>query len=133
MSDESKNMVKVQGFLNDLNVPVDKVDNENTLFVVNDESRGFNNLLVDVENNLVVVQQGLGKVANPTKENYEYLLKANETLVHGAFSVNEEGVLSFRDTLAAENLDCNELESTLNACSLALAEHSSQLISMLKS
>jgi len=38
----------------------------------------------------------------------------------------------FRDTLQLENLDRNELEASIHALSLALAEHSSELINYAK-
>jgi len=53
----------------------------------------------------------------------------NRTLVHGAFVVDEEAkTVLFRDTLQLENLDKNELEGTIRALSLALAENVDELI-----
>jgi hypothetical protein len=51
-------------------------------------------------------------------------------LVHGAFVLNEEGTtLLFRDTLQLENLDRNELEGSIDALSLAMAEYGGELVS----
>jgi hypothetical protein len=50
-------------------------------------------------------------------------------LVHGAFVLDEEGTtLLFRDTLQLENLDRNELEGSIDALSLALAEYADELV-----
>ena len=58
------------------------------------------------------------------------LLQLNRTLVHGAFAVDDGGEkVIFRDTLQLENLDLNELEASINALSLALAENSAELLS----
>ena len=61
---------------------------------------------------------------------YRRLLQMNRTLVHGAFAIDEDGkIVLFRDTLQLENLDHNEVEGTIEALSLALAEHAAELIS----
>ena len=60
---------------------------------------------------------------------YKRLLQINRTLIFGAFVLNEEGnTLVYRNTLALENLDLNELEGTLNALTLALAENGEELL-----
>ena len=129
MNDE---MTKVQNYLNELNVVVSKVDTDETLFVVDDKEKGFSNLFIDVENPLVVVQQVLGKMKDvESSKDLKKLMEANSTLVHGAFCLSDD-VVMFRDTLDVQNLDRNELESTLNALSLAMVEHSKTLLEVLK-
>jgi hypothetical protein len=65
---------------------------------------------------------------------FKRLLQMNRTLVHGAFVLDEEGKkVIFRDTLQLENLDKNELESSINALSIALAEYAGELIEFSKS
>ena len=60
---------------------------------------------------------------------YQWLLKTNNTLVHGAFCMDDEArFILFRDTLQVANLDYNELEGSIGALSLALAEHGSKLL-----
>ena len=54
----------------------------------------------------------------------------NRSIVHGAFAVDEDGkMVLFRDTLQLENLDLNEVDGTIEALSLALAEFAEELIS----
>ena len=61
------------------------------------------------------------------------LLQMNNTLVHGAFVLDETaGRIFFRDTLQLANLDLNELEASIEALSLALAEYGSELLTYLK-
>ena len=65
-----------------------------------------------------------------SSETNKRLLQINRTLVHGAFVLDEGGsTLLFRDTLQIENLDRNELEGSIDALSLALAEYASELVS----
>ena len=64
---------------------------------------------------------------------YKRLLQMNRSLVHGAFVLDEEGkYLSFRDTLQLENLDLNELEGSIQALSLALAENGAEILEYAK-
>ena len=56
----------------------------------------------------------------------------NRSLVFGAFILNEDGnLLLYRNTLALDNLDLNELETTINALSLGLAENGDELLGFL--
>jgi hypothetical protein len=69
------------------------------------------------------------KVQPDSGDFFRRLLQINRELVHGAFALDETGeILIFRDTLQLENLDRNELEGSVHALSLALAEHSSELL-----
>ena len=60
---------------------------------------------------------------------FQRLLEMNRSFVHGAFAIDaEDGLLLFRDTLQLANLDLNEVEGTVDALSLALAEFGDDLI-----
>ena len=99
------------------------------IIIVNDEERGVQNLVVDCEDTVLVIEQLILKVAADTAETYQRILQMNRDLVFGAFVLNEEGdSLLYRNTLALENLDLNELESTINSLSLGLAEHGEELL-----
>ena len=103
---------------------------EEEIIIVNDEERGVQNLVVDCEDTVLVIEQLILKVAaGATAETYQRILQMNRDLVFGAFVLNEEGdSLLYRNTLALENLDLNELESTINSLSLGLAEHGEELL-----
>ena len=61
------------------------------------------------------------------------LLQMNNTLVHGAFVLDENAArIFYRDTLQLANLDANELEGSIDALSLAMAEYGAELLSYLK-
>ena len=104
---------------------------EEEIVIVNDEERGIQNLLIDCEDTVLVLEQLILKICpSVAAEGYQRLLQMNRELVFGAFVLNEEGdSLLYRNTLALENLDLNELESTVNALSLGLAENGQELLS----
>ena len=53
--------------------------------------------------------------------------------MHGAFVLDENAArIFYRDTLLLANLDANELEGSIAALSLAMAEHGAELLGYLK-
>ena len=134
---------KVKGYLNELGLAIIKEVADDDLFVVQDEDNGINNLVVDVEDPIVILEQFIMDVPQQGREHfYRRLLQMNRMLVHGAFVLTEEDGTSdkqptalrvfFRDTLQLQNLDLNELEGSIKALSLGLAEVSAELIEFAK-
>ena len=124
---------KVQRFLLELNYTITKeVPNEGLLLVKND--RVFvDNMAIVVSPPMVVVEQHLVTLRNPSQEVYCELLKKNREIVHGAFALDESGTkLYFRNTHECENLDLNELEATLNSLSVLIFEYSDTLTAFSK-
>ena len=102
---------------------------EEEIIIVNDEERGVQNLVVDCEDMVLVIEQLIIKVAAEAAAAHKRILQMNRDLIFGAFVLNEEGDgLLYRNTLALENLDLNELESTINSLGLGLAEHGEELL-----
>lgn len=119
----------VKSFLLDMEVTIVSEDPGEELVVVDDEDNGIKNLVVDCEDPILVLEQVILKVPQPSEALFASLLKMNRELVHGAFALDETGaVVLFRDTLQLENLDRNELEASIHALSLALAEFSAELL-----
>jgi len=113
---------------------IDSEDTEEELCVINDEDRGINNLVVDCEDPILILEQLIMPVAGGSAESFKRLLQLNRSLVHGAYALDEDGkTLLFRDTLQLENLDLNELEGSIDALSLAMAEHGAELLEIAKS
>lgn len=121
---------KVKSYLTDLGLPIIEENAEEQLVVVEDQSQGLHNMIVDCEEPLVIVEQFIFRFkGTPSADVLLKLLQMNRTLVHGAFVVDESGEnVIFRDTLQIANLDLNELEATVNALSMAMAEYSVDLI-----
>jgi hypothetical protein len=104
-------------------------DLKEELVVVDDEENGIKNLVIDCEAPILVLEQVIMEVPKDQKDLFEWLLKTNRNLVHGAFVLDETGKrILFRDTLQLENLDRNELESSIHALSLALSEYGGELL-----
>ena len=122
-------MQKVKGYLLDLDLNIVKEDEAEELFIVEDAESGIQNLIVDCEAPIVVIEQPIMNVKADDAEFFKRLLQINRSLVHGAFVLDEDGkMLFFRDTLQLENLDFNELEASISALSLALAENAQELL-----
>ena len=121
---------RVKDYILDLGFSRDDEIAEDEIVVINDEERGIHELVIDCEDDLVVLEQLILKFEGDVSAAvYRRLLQMNRSLVFGAFVLNEEGdTLLYRNTLALDNLDLNELESTINALSLGLAENSDELL-----
>ncbi len=124
----SENLEKVKNYLLDLELKITHEDEAEELVVVENEEDGIKNLIIDCEPPIVVLEQFIMEA--PADENFcKRLLQINRTLVHGAFAMDEEGKrVFFRDTLQLENLDFNELEASISALSLAMAEYGGELL-----
>lgn len=107
----------------------ENVDLSEQLFRLSKESDGIRNLLVDCEDLVLVLEQAIVPVTEKT--DYRKLMELNRELVHGAFCADEDGKwILWRDTLRLDTLDLEELAGSINALSLAMAEHAEVLLSM---
>ena len=129
----SENFFTVKNYLLDLDLKIVDENDSDQLVVVEDEDAGIRNLVVDCEPPIVVLEQLIMEVPEDSGELFKRLLQMNRSLVHGAFALDEEGkYLFFRDTLQLENLDRNELEGSIRALSLGLAENGAELLEYAK-
>ena len=130
----SGNLQKVKDYLHELEFSISSEDVAEELVVIDDEEKGIKNLIIDCEDPVLVLEQVIMDVPQNTEGFFKRLLQMNRTLVHGAFVLDEEGTkVIFRDTLQLENLDKNELDGSINALSIALAEYAGELIEFSKS
>ena len=124
---------KVKVFLVDMGYAISQENAAEELVIVNDEESGIKNLIVDCEDPILILEQMIMKVPGKSGDLFRRLLQMNRTLVHGAFVLDEEGkMVLFRDSLRLENLDQNELEGSIKALGLALAENAEELLSFSK-
>jgi hypothetical protein len=123
----------VKQFLAEMEIPIVKEDTAQELVIVEDEEYGVKNLVIDCEDTLLVLEQMIMKVPVNPKDLFQKLLMWNRSLVHGAFVLDETGaMILFRDTLQLSNLDRNELEASIQALSMSLAEYSGALLAYAK-
>ena len=121
---------KIKNFIMDMGFSISHEDTKEELIVIDDDERGIKNLVIDCESPILILEQVVIPMPQNAADSYRRILQINRTLVHGAFVLDEEGTtLLFRDTLQTENLDRNELEGSIDALSLALAEYASELVS----
>lgn len=129
----SKEFNQVKDYITNLGFEISSENHQEEIILVNDESRGIINLLIDCEDPILVFEQFIGVVKNESVETYKKLLSINRELIHGAFVIDpDSNRLLFRDTLQLKNLDENEVEGTISALSLAMSEYSNFLISICK-
>ena len=124
---------KVKKTLQDLNYNIVKEIETEEVFVIEKENIGIKNLIIGVAYPILIMEQYLFKVAQPSEAMFKELLQKNRDIIHGAFVLDETGQrVIFRDTLQLENLDSNELEASLNSLSVLLSEYSEQIIQFSK-
>ena len=121
---------QVRDYVLELGLAIESEIPEEVILIVNDEDRAISHLVIDCEDTILVLEQLIVELPSTVDSSvYKRLLQINRTLIFGAFVLNEEGdTLVYRNTLALENLDLNELEGTLNALTLALAENGEELL-----
>ncbi len=125
----SENLDRVKGYLLDLGLKIVSENEAEELLVVDDEDNGIKQLVIDCEPPIVVLEQLIAEAPAEPGELFKRLLQMNNTLVHGAFVLDESGErIFFRDTLQLANLDLNELEGSIRALSLALGEYGAELL-----
>lgn len=125
---------KVKSYLTELGYPFTEESPSDGVVIVNDVKNGIINLVVDCEYPLVIFEQFVFEIGDTApKDVFKRLLQINRNLVHGAFVLDDQGTkVIFRDTLQLENIDCNEVEGTLAALGMAMAENSNELIKFAK-
>jgi hypothetical protein len=125
---------QVKAYLQELEFAITKEEPSQELVVIDDEDQGINHLVIDCEDPILILEQFIFEIKKDPEANMlKRLLQLNRTLVHGAFAIDDSGTkVLFRDTLQLENLDLNELEGSINALSVAMAENVDELISLAK-
>lgn len=126
----SESLDLVKGYLLDIDMNIVSEDEAEELVIVEDEENGIRNLIIDCEPPIVILEQLIMDVPEDPGDFFKRLLQMNRTMVHGAFVLDDEegSRVLFRDTLQLENLDCNELEGSIRALELALAENGAELL-----
>ncbi|MFT4579731.1 MAG: hypothetical protein ACI8PD_000694 [Nitrospinales bacterium] len=124
---------KVKDYIMDMGFAISHEEPQEELVVIDDDDRGIKNLVIDCEGSILIIEQVIIPMPKESSDFCKRILQINRTLVHGAFVLDEEGTtLLFRDTLQLENLDRNELEGSIDALSLGLAEYASELVSFVR-
>lgn len=126
------NFDKVKNYLLDLEYSIVKEDAESGIFVISKETECIKNLVLVCADPILVLEQSMFDLKQKDADILEALLKKNREIVHGAFAIDDNNRVIFRDTLELENLDLNELEGSLNSLTMLLGEYREQLIEFAK-
>ncbi len=124
---------KLKSLVLDLEHFISQENEADGILVINNETRGICDLILDCEDDILILEQAIFPVKKDDPKTYQKLLQMNRGLVHGAFVLNslpQGDVIVFRDTLQLKTLDANELEGSLNALTFALVENLNEIISM---
>ncbi|MDP4680682.1 MAG: YbjN domain-containing protein [Cyclobacteriaceae bacterium] len=122
---------KVNEYLLELGYVKTYENEEDGLIVIENESQGIKNLVLAVADPLLIVEQFIVELNNPTAESYKQLMQKSRDVIHGAFVLDETGKkVLFRNTHELENLDLNEIEATFNSLALLLGEYSNEIIKL---
>lgn len=125
--------IKVKNYLLEFEFDITLEDADEGIIIVQNESHGIKNLVIGIAPPIVILEQYMFKLKNPTLEVCMNLLQKNRDIVHGAFVLDEEGdKVIYRDTLQIETLDAPELEASLNSLSLLMSEYSEEIIKFSK-
>ncbi len=122
---------KVKDYLMDLEYDISYENEEDGVIVVESESNGIKNLVLGVADPLLIIEQFIFEIHNPSQDIYKQLMIKSRDIIHGAFVLDETGSkVIFRNTHELENLDLNEIEATFNSLALLLGEYSNELIEL---
>ena len=123
----------VKDYLMELGLHIVREDEEEEMVIVADPDNGIQNLVIDCEDPILIMEQLIMEVPDEPGDLFKDLLQINRALVHGAFVLDETARrVIFRDTLQLENLDQNELEASIDALSMGLAEFGPALLDYIK-
>ena len=124
---------KVKDYLLELDFSIVSEDEEDGVFVVENEEGGMKNVVLIVSDPIVIVEQYLFDLSADSSDIFKKLLMKNRDIIHGAFALDETGKrVLFRNTHECVNLDLNEIEATLNSLALLLSEYTDELIAFSK-
>lgn len=123
----------IKEYLVELDYTITHEKEKEGILVIQKEEHGIKNLVLGIAPPILIVEQYIFKVENPSHEIFKSLLKKNRDIVHGAFVLDHTGEkVIFRDTLQIDTLDIEELEATLNSLSLLMSEYAEQIIKFSK-
>lgn len=129
----NNNFLKIKNYVTELEYTIVNESEGDSILVIEAEESGIKNLVLGCEDPILIMEQYITDVESDSSGIYVELLKKNRDIIHGAFVLDDSGKkLIFRDTLQLENLDLNELESSINSLSLLMSEYSSELINISK-
>jgi hypothetical protein len=119
---------RIERYLVAMTVTYERVSED--VWVINDPDKGLNQIVLFVDETLLTIRT---RVMSYQQDNpdlqlqlFTELLQLNCDLVHGAYAIEDDFII-LMDTIELETMDMEELQASLDAISLALAEHYDRL------
>lgn len=113
---------KIESFLMDMDLSYKELE-EHT-WIIDEEEEGIGNIIIRYEDPVILFRVKVLNLPPVNKEEfYKKILELNATdMLYGAYGLEGDNIVII-NTLAAENLDFNEFQSTIESISMALMEH----------
>ncbi|UFH33392.1 MULTISPECIES: YbjN domain-containing protein [Chryseobacterium] len=133
MSEKNRIFNKVKHWLLDYEFTISFQDENQKVLIIEKESNGIKNMILIVSDTILIMEQFLFEIKNPTQEIYKILLQKNRDIVHGAFVLDHSGKkVIFRDTLPVDNMAQNEVMASIDSLGILVGEFNSEMIQMTK-
>ncbi len=130
---KNKNFEKVKEWLLDYEFNVNFEDENQSILMIEKESNGIKNMILIISDSILIMEQFLFEIKNPTESIYRTLLQKNRDIVHGAFVLDASGKrVIFRDTLPTDNMAQNEVMASINSLGILVGEFNTEMINMSK-
>ncbi len=130
---KNKNFEKVKEWLLDYEFNVTFEDESQSILMIEKESHGIKNMILIISDSILIMEQFLFEIKNPSESIYRTLLQKNRDIVHGAFVLDGSGKrVIFRDTLPTDNMAQNEVMASINSLGILVGEFSTEMINMSK-
>lgn len=122
---------RIENFLLNMNISYETLDE--TTWLIEDDSNNIGNIIVKYEDPVVLFRIKVAHIPAKNREGFfKTLLELNATdMLYGAYGIEDDNVV-ITNTLAGENLDHNEFQSTVESITLAFMEHFKILQQFLK-
>jgi hypothetical protein len=113
---------KLESYLINLDLTYEKLDSYTWL--ITDPEKGLENVFIIFEEPLVILRVDVMQVPKKNREAlFEKLLTLNGSdLIHGAYALDNEKII-ITETFVHDTIDFEEFQASLDAVSLALAQH----------
>lgn len=133
MSEKNRIFNKVKHWLLDYEFTISFQDENQKVLIIEKESNGIKNMILIISDTILIMEQFLFEIKNPTQEIYKILLQKNRDIVHGAFVLDHSGKkVIFRDTLPVDNMAQNEVMASIDSLGILVGEFNSEMIQMTK-
>ena len=81
----------VKEWLLDYEFNITLEDETQRILIIEKESNGIKNMILIISDSILIMEQFLFEIKNPSEKIFLRLLQKNRDTIHGAFVINEEG------------------------------------------